>query len=72
MFGTDSFVNDENDVMQLVPIDSEALRETQEHIELWTADNAAHQLPSPDQSPTDEEAYICYGTVCNLSLFLSY
>lgn len=63
MFGSESFVNGMNEVQQPFFLESEALRETQAHIELWTAGNAAPQLPSPDQSPPREDPHICYGTV---------
>jgi hypothetical protein len=43
----------------------ETLRDTQEQIELWTTGNVP--LPSPDQTPPVEEAYICYGTVSRLA-----
>jgi hypothetical protein len=47
-------------------IDSESLRETQEHIEQWTMDNAP--LSKSAQISPVEEKYICYGTVSYLIL----
>jgi hypothetical protein len=49
------------DGYNLHAIESESLRETQDHIEHWTADNISPSCL--DQEPLVEEVFICYGTV---------
>jgi hypothetical protein len=60
LFGHETFKLDLEDCQSFSTV-PETLRETQQQIELWTTGNVP--LPSPDQIPPIEEAYICYGTV---------
>jgi hypothetical protein len=61
MFSSEYPVDDLEEEYRAVSMDSIALRDTQEQIELWTT--GAATLPGPERAPSVEEAYICYGTV---------